>query len=143
MADTARDKAKAVDEVTAIADELRDLAEQAMALEQRLRAVRGTREIQRVQSVTAPNRAPRQPVDMEMHFRIRKMLESEPMRLTQLVEATGLHENKIKVHITKFQREGVHIVNLGAANKALWFIPGPKALKRLEQVENNGDTDEG
>lgn len=132
MADTAKNKTpdRTPDDVSEIADKLQMLADHAHELAQRLRAVRGTRE----PSNAVKARVVRQPVDEELYNRVRKMLETEPLRLGQLVEATGQHENKIKVLITKMQREGVHIVNLGAANKALWFIPSSKALERLENM---------
>jgi hypothetical protein len=80
----------------------------------------------------------RQPVDEELYHRVRKMLEGEPMRFAQIVESTGLTENKVKVLITKMQRDGVKIVNLGAKNKALWYIPPPKVRERLERASSDG-----
>lgn len=136
MADIAKNKAP--DEISDIADGLRALADHALELEQRLRHACNGRETPPPRS-TGPGRGVRHPVDPELYDRVRKMLTEEPMRLAQIVEATGLHENKIKVLITKMQREGIHIMNLGAANKALWFIPGPKALKRIEHMDGDDD----
>lgn len=119
------------DDISNIADELHALAGQAAELAARLRVARGTQRIP-MSSTGVP--AGRLPVDPELLARVRKMLENEPMRLAQIVEVTGETENKIKVLITKMQREGVRIINLGAANKALWFIPKPKALERFEQI---------
>src|SRR4029077_7376005 len=124
------------DDVENVADGLEAIAAQAQELPNRLRGVRGTR---RITPPAAALPAGRQPVDPELLARVRKMLESDPMRLTQIVEATGENENKIKVLITKMQREGVRIVNLGARNKALWFIPTGKALQRLEHAAADED----
>lgn len=137
MADTSKDRVRAAtvdgahtqDEVAdglrTIAEQGRQIAAQATALEEQLRHARGT------QNIPHPLARGRAPVDEELYNRVRKMLEADPMRLAQIVDATGLHENKIKVLLTKMQREGVNLVNLGAANKALWFIPSPKVVDRL------------
>jgi hypothetical protein len=134
---------RADDGVDGIFDQLRSLAElgkriavEAEQLEARMRALEWQDGGSRFARGTGV--LPRHPVDEEMYSRVRKMLEGDPMRFAQIVEATGLTENKVKVLITKMQREGVKIVNLGAKNKALWYIPPPKVRERLERPSKEG-----
>lgn len=127
-----KEKTREGDEAATIADRLQAIAEQVTELANRLRLADGTK-------IPKLSPAARYPIDPELLGKVRKMIETEPMRLAQIVEATGQTDNKIKAVITKMQRDGVKIVNLGMANKALWFIPNPKALARLDHAITDED----
>lgn len=127
-----------IEGVHALAELGKKLATEAEQLESRIRALEwdgnGHADLAAGTKANAKKAMPRNPIDQELYNRVHKMLESEPMRLTQLMEVTGASANTLKVIITKMQREGVHIVNVGAANKALWFIPSKKVSDRLARA---------
>lgn len=60
-----------------------------------------------------------------LHRRMEELLRERPMTFKEILLATGeTNPNRIKGAITTFQREGLHVVNLGTKGRARWFISG-------------------
>jgi hypothetical protein len=84
--------------------------------------------------------APRlkEPLDTDLIDRVRKMLQDRPMAFADIVNATNEKENTIKAVLTRMQRDEELLLNIGQANKALWFIFAPRVasrvLKRLDEL---------
>lgn len=77
---------------------------------------------------------PRHPLDPDDLMRMERMLRDKPYSHQELIQATGWEPNKIKALITNFSRDPeTPLVNLGAANRALWFIPSKKALDEIKK----------
>ena len=65
---------------------------------------------------------------------VHRMLVEHPRTFRELKDMTGAGDNRIKGVLMRLQREGTTLVNLGSDNRAIWFAPGPEALKRLQRV---------
>lgn len=50
------------------------------------------------------------------------LLSFRPMTNQELLEATGLTTAQISTTLVNMQRRGMHVVNLGDARKARWFL---------------------
>lgn len=129
-----------VDELQALADQTRQLAKRAEELVKSFHSARGTKKIKAIKRAPAP----RQPIDMVLFEKVLALVKDRPISLRELVEATGVtDDDKIKVCTTKMQRDGMGLVNIGAQNKALWYIPPKGALARLRKGgEGGGDDDD-
>lgn len=67
---------------------------------------------------------------------IHLLLAEKPSTFREIVEATGAGENRIKGSLVRLQRDGANVVNLGTQTKAIWFIPGKEAMKRLNAIKS-------
>lgn len=86
----------------------------------------------------ANGRKVREPLDAELVERVRRMSQERPVFFTEIVAETGETENTIKAVLTRLQRDGELIVNIGQANKALWYTLAPRVaarvMKRLSEL---------
>jgi hypothetical protein len=73
----------------------------------------------------------RNPLDTDLIERVRRIVAEKPTFFLDIVAATDQPENKIKAVLTKMQRDGELVVNLGKANKALWYLLPPKTAAQL------------
>jgi hypothetical protein len=114
------------------------LAADARDLEKKARLARGTeRNIAPPKAVVAPKRGryfvgDNGPTE-ELMLTVSAMLQERPWTFRDILEQTGARDNRIKGVIMRLQREGVKVVNLGEENKALWFIPDQRVLRRLSR----------
>lgn len=124
-----------------LVEQARQLRLQAEALEQSAKLARGTqRNVRATRPTVQPKRSPYYVGDEgpteELMSVVQRMLLERPCRFTELLEATGARDNRIKGVIMRLQREGVRVVDVAPAGtgKALWFIPSDAVLKRLTRV---------
>lgn len=122
-----------------LVEQARQLRLQAEDLEKRL--ARGTRgNVKLARPTVQPTRSPYWVGDEgpteELMSTVQRMLMERPCRFTDLLEATGARDNRIKGVIMRLQREGVRVVDVspGGTHKALWFIPSEAVLRRLTRA---------
>lgn len=143
------DKTKKID----LVEQARQLRLQAEALERSARNARGTardvsaaaararRDSKPGNVVVKPARGPHYVGDdgttEELMATVQRMLMDRPWRFSELLEATGARDNRIKGVIMRLQREGVRVVDVAPAGvgKALWFIPSDEVLARLMRAK--------
>lgn len=72
----------------------------------------------------------------ELTWAVHQLLIERPLRLEQIVEATGAADRRIKGVILGLQRQGVGVVDVvaGDGRHALWFIPSAAVLERLTRA---------
>lgn len=73
----------------------------------------------------------REPLDTTLVDRVRTMLQERPMPFTAIVAETSQTENTIKAVLTRMQRDEELLINIGQANKALWYIFAPRVAARV------------
>lgn len=118
-------------ELEAHRDHAKQLAEQTEKLiidsERRLARVRGTRDVTK-----EAHEASAEMSTSEICTQVERLLRERPMRFRELADSfPTIGEKRVSVAIVLLQRKGVKVVNLGEANKALWFVPDEDVLKRL------------
>lgn len=141
-------KPSSVDAVLARTQDLVQRARQDLdALEQRLRAVRGTRNIRRPAKPAAAPEPPPAPADPDSPYyvgddgptdelleAVRACITDRERSFGELVELTGARPNRIKGALVRLQRDEARVVNLGTETKALWRILSDDALDRVARV---------
>ena len=70
-------------------------------------------------------------LDTDLIARVRRLVTERPMFFTELVSETGEKENTLKAVLTRMQRDDEMLVNIGQANKALWYLFTPKVAARV------------
>lgn len=125
-----------------LVEESRQLRLQAEALEKKVALARGTQRIQKTTTpvVVKPSGpyyvGDEGPTEQLMSV-VQAMLTERPMRLTEILDATGARDNRVKGVLMRLQREGVRLVDVApeGSAKALWFIPSDAVLTRLMRVK--------
>lgn len=64
---------------------------------------------------------------------VQRMLTERPWRFSEMLEASGARDNRIKGVLMRLQREGVRVIDIApeGSGKALWFIPSDAATARV------------
>lgn len=128
---------------TDLVEQARQLRLQAEALEKTAKLARGTERVKRPTGnvIVKPARSPYYVGDEgpteELMATIQAMLSDRPWRFSELLEALGARDNRIKGVIMRLQREGVRVVDVAPSGtgKALWFIPSDEVMKRIVRVK--------
>lgn len=122
-----------------LVEEARQLRLQAEALEKKVQLARGTRDLPRV--AVAPKHGPfwvgdNGPTD-ELMTVVERLLRTRPLLLTEILEATGARDNRVKGVLMRMQRYGVRLIDVApeGTGKALWFIPSDAVYERLMRVK--------
>ncbi len=109
-------------------EDARQIRLQAEDLEKRVRLARGTRNTVKPSNVVVKPSGPyyvgdEGPTEQLMSV-IKTMLTERPMRFTEILEATGARDNRIKGCIMRLQREGTRVVDVApeGTGKALYSI---------------------
>lgn len=125
-----------------LVEEARQLRLAAEDLERRVKHARGTqRDVKPASVVVKPARGPYYVGDdsptPELMLVVQAMLCERPMRLVEIIEATGARDNRIKGVLMRLQREGVRVVDVApeGSGRALWFIPSDEVLQRLTRAK--------
>lgn len=79
----------------------------------------------------ADARRPKEALDAELVNPVRIMLQDRPMLFADIVTETKRPENKIKAVLTKMQRDGELLINIGLSNRARWVILPPRVASRV------------
>lgn len=128
-----------------LVEQARQLRLQAEELEKKLASAKGSRDVVKRPVIT--HVVPRNgqngyyvgdegPTD-ELVEVIYRMLCERPCTFRDILAETGARDNRIKGAITRLQREGARVVNLGNEYKALWFIPDDAVMARIMRVKKN------
>lgn len=124
-----------------LVEESRRLRLAAEDLEKRVQLARGTQRIMKPSNVLVKPSGPHYvgdegPTEQLMSV-VKLMLEERPMRLQEILDATGARDNRVKGVLMRLQREGVRLVDVApeGTGKALWFIPSDAVLARLMRVK--------
>jgi len=114
-----------------LVEESRQLRLQAEALEKKVQIARGTRGA--VVKPSGPHYVGDEGPTEQLMSVVQALLRERPMRLVEIIDATGARDNRIKGVLMRLQREGVHLVDVApeGTGKALWFIPSEAVLDRL------------
>lgn len=127
---------------TALALEMRRKAEELLEQAKKLELARGTQRdvTKQAKAATTPARpdgsyhvGDEGPTGELMQV-VQRMLIEHPRTFRELKDMTGAGDNRIKGVLMRLQRESTVLVNLGTDARAIWFAPGPEAMKRLERV---------
>ena len=128
-----------------LVEQARQLRLQAEELERKVKLARGTQRIEKqprdLRVLVKPSRGPYYVGDEgpteELMAVVKQMLTERPCRFTEILDATGARDNRLKGVIQRLQREGVRIVDVApeGTGKALWFIPSDEVLARLMRVK--------
>lgn len=128
-----------------LVEESRQLRLQAEALEKKVALARGTQRIPKTGSVIVKPSGPyyvgdEGPTEQLMSV-VQTMLTERPMRLTEILDATGARDNRVKGVLMRLQREGVRLVDVApeGSGKALWFIPSDAVIAKLARVKRATD----
>jgi hypothetical protein len=129
-----------------LVEQARQLRLQAEQLEKAARVARGTERIKRATQsnvIVKPARGPYYVGDESstgnLMAVVQRMLTERPWRFSEMLEATGARDNRIKGVIMRLQREGVRVVDVApeGTGKALWFIPSDEVLTRLMRARKS------
>lgn len=126
-----------------LVEQARQLRLQAEQLEVAAKHARGTQRVKRPTQnvIVKPARGPYYVGDEgtteELMQVVTRMLTDRPWRFSEMLEALGARDNRIKGVIMRLQREGVRVVDVApeGTGKALWFIPSDAVLTRLMRAK--------
>lgn len=118
-----------VENINTLEQMQRELREQGAALQEQLRHVRGTKELEIVNQAATLKTRTKDLATTALYKDVLQLLTKEPCRFSRLLELTGASQNALTAVLARLQRDGTAI-NLGNRQRALWFIPR-EDLKRL------------